>query len=120
MRVRLSHEFRLECAHALPHAPEGHKCRRVHGHSFVVEVHVEGDADPDQGWLLDYGDLRAVFEPLRRELDHHLLNDIPGLENPTSEQLAAWIWKRLAPALPQLAEVAVRETPRTRCSYRGG
>ena len=119
MRVRLTHEFPLESAHFLPHVPEGHKCRRVHGHGFVVEVHAEGETDPHSGWLLDYADLRSAFEPVRAALDHRLLNDVPGLENPTSEQLAAWIWERLKPALPQLVEIVVRETEATRCSYRG-
>ena len=119
MRVRLTHEFPLESAHFLPHVPEDHKCRRVHGHGFVVEVHAEGEVDPRLGWLLDYADLRAAFEPLRAALDHRLLNDVPGLENPTSERLAAWIWERLEPALPQLVEIVVRETAATRCSYRG-
>lgn len=119
MRVRLTHEFPLESAHFLPQVPEGHKCRRVHGHGFVVEVHVEGEVDPGAGWLMDYADLRTAFEPLRQELDHRLLNDVPGLENPTSENLAAWLWRRLKPALPALVEIGVRETDGSRCSYRG-
>ena len=119
MRVRLTHEFPLESAHFLPQVPEDHKCRRVHGHGFVIEVHVEGEVDPRSGWLLDYAELRAAFEPLRRRLDHRLLNDLPGLENPTSENLAAWIWRELKPALPPLVEVTVRETAWARCSYRG-
>lgn len=119
MRVRLTQEFPLESAHFLPHVPEDHKCRRVHGHGFVIEVHVEGEVDPRTGWLVDYAELRAAFEPLRLALDHRLLNDVAGLENPTSENLAAWIWQRLRPALPGLTEVVVRETDRSRCSYRG-
>jgi 6-pyruvoyltetrahydropterin/6-carboxytetrahydropterin synthase len=91
----------------------------VHGHGFVVEVHVEGEVDPRSGWLVDYADLRAAFEPVRRALDHRLLNDVAGLENPTSENLAAWIWVRLKPALPPLVEIVVRETGWARCSYRG-
>ncbi len=119
MRVRLTRDFPLEAAHSLPQAPEGHKCRRVHGHSFVIEVHVEGEVDPRSGWLVDYADLEAAFAPVRAALDHRLLNEVEGLANPTSENLAAWIWRRLAPALPGLAEIVVRETPDARCRYRG-
>jgi 6-pyruvoyltetrahydropterin/6-carboxytetrahydropterin synthase len=103
MHVRLVKSFGFEAAHWLPTFPQGHKCRRLHGHSFRVEIAVEGKA----------------FDPLHGELDHRCLNDIKGLENPTSEVLAAWLWKRLAPALPQLAEVVVQETCTARCEYRG-
>jgi 6-pyruvoyltetrahydropterin/6-carboxytetrahydropterin synthase len=119
VRVRLTHEFPLECAHSLPRVPESHKCFRVHGHSFAIEVHVEGEVDPRSGWLVDYAELRRAFEPVHAALDHRLLNEVEGLENPTSENLAAWIWHRLAPSLPGLVEIVVRETDRARCSYRG-
>ena len=119
MRVRLTHEFRLESAHSLPYVPEAHKCRRVHGHTFAIEVHVEGEVDAASGWLVDYASLAAAFAPVAKQLDHRNLNEIPGLENPTSERMAAWIWERLSPKLPLLAEVVVRESPVTRCAYRG-
>ncbi len=119
MRVRLTHEFRLESAHSLPHVPQHHKCRRVHGHTFEIEIHVEGEVDERSGWLLDYASLHDAFAPVREALDHRLLNEVPGLENPTSEQMARWIWERLAPSLPLLVEVVVAESPVTRCSYRG-
>lgn len=119
MRVRLSHDFTLEAAHSLPRLPEGHKCRRMHGHSLVVEVHVEGEVDPRSGWLMDYAELENAFEPVHRALDHRVLNEVDGLENPTSENLAAWIWDRLKPDLPPLVEIVVRETCAARCSYRG-
>lgn len=119
MRVRLVKSFGFEAAHWLPTFPDGHKCRRLHGHSFRVEVVVEGDLDPERGYLVDYGDIKAATQPLEHELDHRCLNDIPGLENPTSEMIARWIWNRLHPALPLLAQVVVHETCSSRCEYRG-
>ena len=112
-------EFTFEAAHRLPHVPEGHKCSRLHGHSFRVEVRVRGDLDPRLGWVMDYADLKAAWRPLDDALDHHYLNEIPGLENPTSEVLARWIWARLAGTLPGLASVVVRETCTSGCEYRG-
>jgi 6-pyruvoyltetrahydropterin/6-carboxytetrahydropterin synthase len=120
MIVRLTREFTFEAAHLLPRAPEGHKCRRLHGHSFRVEITVEGEVDPETGWFVDYGVIKEQVEPVRRQLDHHYLNEIAGLENPTSENLARWIWERLKPGLPPLARVTVRETCEARCEYEGG
>lgn len=111
--------FTFEAAHRLPNVPDGHKCARLHGHSFRVELHVAGEPDPHTGWVMDFADLGRVFQPLLERLDHHYLNDIPGLENPTSERLAQWIWERIQPALPQLSEVLVRETCTSGCRYRG-
>lgn len=119
MRVRLTHEFRLESAHSLPGVPAEHKCSRIHGHTFGIEVHVEGEVDPESGWLVDYADLERAFRPVRDALDHRLLNEVEGLANPTSEHVARWIWERLGPRLPGLAEIVVKESPATRCSYRG-
>ncbi len=111
--------FTLEAAHRLPNVPPGHKCARLHGHSFRVEIHVEGEIDPHAGWVMDFADLKKVFQPLYDRLDHHYLNDIEGLENPTSERLAAWIWERLKPDLPLLSEVVVHETCTSGARYRG-
>lgn len=111
--------FTLEAAHRLPNVPQGHKCARVHGHSFRVELRVSGAVAPDTGWVMDFADVKAAFEPLYRQLDHYYLNDIPGLENPTSENLARWIWARLKPALPALSEVVIHETCTAGCRYRG-
>ncbi|RMH27061.1 MAG: 6-carboxytetrahydropterin synthase QueD [Planctomycetota bacterium] len=119
MRVRLVKSFTFEAAHFLPTFPDGHKCRRMHGHSFRVEVAVEGDADSAQGYLVDYGEISAAVEPIREALDHRLLNEIDGLTNPTSEMIAAWVWRRLEDRLPILAEVVVHETCTSRCHYRG-
>ena len=111
--------FTLEAAHRLPNVPPDHKCSRLHGHSFRVELHVQGPVDPQAGWVMDFAELKAAFRPLYEQLDHHYLNDIPGLENPTSENLAAWIWARLKPAVPLLSEVVVHETCTSGCRYRG-
>lgn len=112
-------EFRIEAAHLLPNVPEGHKCRRLHGHSFLIGVHVTGEVGPESGWVCDFADLSAAFAPLFDQLDHRYLNDVPGLENPTSEQLARWVWDRLAPELPGLSRVVVHETCTSGCEYRG-
>lgn len=102
--------FTLEAAHRLPNVPAGHKCARLHGHSFRVEIHVAGEPDPHLGWVMDFADVKAAFAPLYDQLDHHYLNDIEGLENPTSEMLARWIWRHLQPRLPGLDRVVVHET----------
>jgi 6-pyruvoyltetrahydropterin/6-carboxytetrahydropterin synthase len=120
VRVELTRSFRFEAAHRLPRVPADHKCHRMHGHSFVVDVAIEGEIDPEMGWLLDFADIAGVVEPvLLRELDHRTLNDVPGLENPTSERLCEWLWTRFAPQLPLLAAITVHETCTARCTYRG-
>jgi 6-pyruvoyltetrahydropterin/6-carboxytetrahydropterin synthase len=118
--MELRRTFQFEAAHRLTQVPSGHKCARLHGHSFQVEVVVEGPLDPQLGWVMDYADIKAAFAPLYQQLDHNYLNDLPGLENPTSELLAIWIWERLKPALPLLTEIGVAETCTARCVYRGG
>ena len=120
MRVELSRTFRFEAAHHLPMVPPDHKCHRVHGHSYVVDVTLAGEVDPESGWLVDFGEIRERIDPvLRGELDHRLLNDVPGLGNPTSEVLCGWLWKRLHPLVPQLHAITVHETCTARCTYRG-
>lgn len=119
MNFELSKTFRFESAHRLPHVASGHKCGRLHGHSFRFEVVVAGPADAHSGWVVDYGDISAAVRPVVDTLDHRYLNDIEGLENPTSEVLCAWLWDRLAPVLPQLSAITVRETCTTACTYRG-
>ena len=120
MKIELRKTFQFEAAHKLPNVPVDHKCARLHGHSFRVEVVVAGECDPRMGWLMDYAELSEAFKPLLDRLDHYYLNDIPGLENATSEMLAKWIWDRLKPHLPLLVEIAVAETCMSRCVYRGG
>ena len=111
--------FQIEAAHRLPNVPEDHKCRRLHGHSFRIEVHISGDAGGDSGWVMDFAELKTAFQPLFDQLDHHYLNDISGLENPTSENLARWIWDRLVGDLAGLCRVLVCETCNSGCSYTG-
>ena len=119
MRVRLSKSFRFEAAHDLPTFPPGHKCQRLHGHSFRFDVIVEGEVDEKLGYLIDYGEIKKVVDPLVRRLDHFYLNDIEGLENPTSENIARWIWQQLQPQLSMLASIIVHETCTSMCEYRG-
>ena len=119
MKVELRKTFQFEAAHKLPNVPADHKCARLHGHSFRVEVVVAGECDARLGWLMDYAEISDAFKPLLDQLDHYYLNEIPGLENATSENLAKWIWDRLKPQLPLLAEIAVAETCMSRCVYRG-
>jgi 6-pyruvoyltetrahydropterin/6-carboxytetrahydropterin synthase len=119
MKMDLRRTFQFEAAHLLPHLPETHKCRRLHGHSFQVEIVVTGEVDPAFGWVMDYADVKAAFKPLWDRLDHYYLNEVKGLENPTSENLAIWIWNELKPRLPLLSEVVVAETCTARCVYRG-
>jgi 6-pyruvoyltetrahydropterin/6-carboxytetrahydropterin synthase len=111
--------YRFEAAHRLPNVPEGHKCARLHGHSFRVEIHVDGPVGEDTGWVMDFADVKAAFKPLDEQLDHRYLNEVEGLENPTSENIARWIWRRLAPTLPGLSRVVVHETCTSGCSYNG-
>jgi len=115
----ISKTFRIEAAHRLPNVPPEHKCSRLHGHSFAIEVHVEGPVDPVLGWVMDFADMKAAFAPLFERLDHRYLNEVAGLENPTSENLARWVWNELKPRLPLLDHVIVHETCTSACRYDG-
>lgn len=112
-------EFSFEAAHRLPNVPEGHKCGRLHGHSFRVTVFVNGPIQQPTGWVMDFADIKVAFKPILDRLDHYYLNEIPGLENPTSEQLAIWIWNELKPKLPALVRIRVCETCTSGCEYSG-
>ena len=112
-------EFMFESAHRLPNVVEGHKCGRLHGHSFKVSIFVSGPIGETTGWIIDYGDMKKAFQPIWDQLDHHYLNDIPGLENPTSEVMAKWIWQQLKPKLPELSKVLINETCTSGCVYKG-
>jgi 6-pyruvoyltetrahydropterin/6-carboxytetrahydropterin synthase len=111
--------FHIEAARRLPHLPPQHPCARLHGHSFRVEVHVSGPLDPTLGWVLDFAEVQRAWQPVHEALDHRCLNDVPGLENPTSEVLARWIWQRLRPALPGLSKILIRESAGAGCIYTG-
>jgi 6-pyruvoyltetrahydropterin/6-carboxytetrahydropterin synthase len=117
--VEIWKEFRLEAAHRLPNVPPEHKCARLHGHSFRVALHVRGPVGERSGWVQDFADLSEVWRPLHERLDHRYLNEVEGLENPTSENLARWVWARVKPALPALCRVVVHETCTSGCAYEG-
>lgn len=111
--------FTIEAAHRLPHVPAGHKCSRLHGHSFRIELHISGEVDAQTGWIMDFAEVKSAFQPTYDRLDHHYLNEIPGLENPTSENLARWVWSEIKPKLPLLSKVIVHETCTSGCVYTG-
>lgn len=111
--------FRFESAHYLPYVPADHKCSQLHGHSYQITIYVQGETDPKHGWVMDFATIKERFDPLRRQLDHTLLNEIPGLENPTCENLTVWLWDRLKDVLPGLTQIVVNETETSGCSYSG-
>jgi len=117
--MEIFREFTFEAAHHLPNVPDGHKCKRLHGHSYRVTVAVEGPLSDEMGWVMDFGDIKCAFSPLDDQLDHRYLNEVEGLANPTSENLARWIWTRLQPRLRGLSRVTVRETCTSGSTYRG-
>ena len=117
--MEIHKEFTFEAAHLLPNVPAGHKCGRLHGHSFRVEVHVAGPLHPNLGWVMDYADIKQIVKPVIARLDHYYLNDIPGLDNPTSEVIARWLWQQLKPLLPELCRIVIKETCTSGCVYSG-
>jgi 6-pyruvoyltetrahydropterin/6-carboxytetrahydropterin synthase len=117
--LELVKDFRFEAAHFLPHVPEGHKCRRMHGHSFRGELAVRGPVDERLGWVIDFAQLKKAVDPIVDRLDHYLLNEIAGLENPTAEMLAVWIWRKVAAEVPNLVRVTIEETCTSRCHFYG-
>lgn len=112
-------EFTFEAAHRLPNLPPEHKCSRLHGHSYRVRIWVNGPVTEPNGWVMDFADIKAACKPVIDELDHRYLNEIEGLENPTSERIAQWLWQRIKPRLPQLSAVELRETCTAGCRYQG-
>lgn len=112
-------EFVFDAAHSLPNVPEGHKCSRIHGHTFTVKIFVKGPVDKHFGWVVDFGDIKKSFKPLFEMLDHHYINEIEGLENPTSENLSIWIWNKMKNQIPGLHKIIVQETPTCGAIYRG-
>ena len=112
-------EFTFESAHFLPNVPADHKCRRLHGHSYRLKLHLSGELDPHLGWLVDFAQIKSAFKPILDRIDHYCLNDIEGLENPTCENLAIWVWNHTKPLLPQLSAVEIAETCTSGCIYRG-
>jgi len=119
VEAELVKTFRFEAAHSLPNIPDGHKCRRLHGHGYRVDVHVKGRPDAKTGWVIDFGEIKKAVEPILDELDHRCLNEIPGLANSTSETLCVYLWDRIAPGLGNLSAITVWESDTSRCIYRG-
>ena len=117
--MKISQAFSFEAAHLLPNVAKGHRCRRLHGHSYRVELLLEGPVDPATGFVADFFAIEAAFKPLLERLDHRYLNDVEGLENPTAENIAIWIWERVKTALLQLASVIVFETQDCWAEYGG-
>lgn len=117
MKFELKQQFRIESARFLPHLPEGHPCNRMHGHSFLITLRLIGEAHPQIGWVRDYHEIETTMKPLLNQLDHRVLNEVPGLENPTSENLCAWIFHQAQKLIPELVQVTVSETPQTECSF---
>ncbi|TDR93877.1 6-carboxytetrahydropterin synthase QueD [Enterovirga rhinocerotis] len=117
--MKITQAFTFEAAHRLPNVPETHRCFRMHGHSYRIELTLEGPVDPRSGFVIDFFDVEAVFAPLLERLDHHCLNEVEGLENPTAEHIAIWIWQRVKPLLPLVSSVRVYETPQSWAEYEG-
>ena len=117
MEIYVSLSF--DAAHFLPNVPEGHRCGNLHGHTFVTEIYASGDVDANSGWVIDFGDLKAIAKPVIAQLDHNYLNDIEGLSNPTSENIARWIWDKLKPELPALSKIVVKESPTSAAIFTG-
>jgi 6-pyruvoyltetrahydropterin/6-carboxytetrahydropterin synthase len=116
VRNEIRRSYTIEAAHRLPHVPDGHKCARLHGHSFRVTLHVRGELEPKLGWILDFAEIDHAFEPLFAQLDHHYLNEVPGLDNPTSELLAHWVLERVQLPAGRLAAVTIGETCNAECT----
>ncbi len=112
-------EFKFDAAHLLPNLPPEHKCSRLHGHTFRAVIHLEARVRRESGWVRDFGEIKRLCIPVIDELDHKYLNDIPGLSNPTSENIARWVWNRLKPVIPELSMVEIKETTSTGCRYWG-
>jgi len=112
-------KFTFEAAHRLPNVRAGHKCARLHGHSYSLEVHVNGQPDAHLGWIMDFADITKAVEPVIRRLDHYYLNEIEGLENPTSETIVRWVWPQIKKTLPTLSKLVISETCTSGCVYCG-
>ena len=111
--------FTFDASHGLPNTPEEHKCHQLHGHTFRAEVHLTGKVDPHTGWVIDFADLKRICAPLIAQLDHGYLNNVEGLENPTSENIAMWLWRRLKPRIETLSKIVVQETACSGAVYHG-
>jgi 6-pyruvoyltetrahydropterin/6-carboxytetrahydropterin synthase len=112
-------QLTFDAAHFLPHVPETHKCKNIHGHTYHLTFYVDGELDKNLGWIIDYSDLKEIIQPVIDKVDHHFLNEIPGLENPTCEIISIWLWNQIKPILPQLKRIELKETPTSGAIYEG-
>jgi 6-pyruvoyltetrahydropterin/6-carboxytetrahydropterin synthase len=112
-------QFTFDSAHFLPNVPPEHKCRNMHGHTYRLVVYIEGKTDKNLGWVMDFSDVKHVIDPIVDMVDHHVLNDLPGLENPTCENIAIWLWDQIKPQLPALSKIELHETPTSGVVYQG-
>lgn len=117
--MEIYREFKFDAAHKLPNLPGGHRCGNLHGHTFRVFIHIEGAVGTETGWVKDYGDIKSICAPQIDMLDHEYLNEIAGLENPTSENIALWLWEKIKPSLPELTMIEIKETDSTGCRFSG-
>lgn len=117
MKVELRQHFQIESARFLPNLPESHPCKRLHGHSFRITLRLQGSLDAKIGWLKDYHEIKKIVAPILAELDHRVLNEVPGLENPTSEKIAIYLFNKLNPLIEELVQIQISETMDTECSY---
>ncbi len=119
MNMIIYKQFTFDAAHFLSKVPEGHKCRALHGHTYHLTVFISGAVLPEPGWVMDFSDLKAVCKPVLDRLDHALLNEVPGLENPTAENVARWLWQQFVGGLPGLQKIELKETPTSGVIYEG-
>ena len=117
--MQIFKQFTFDSAHFLPNVPEGHKCKEIHGHTYHLTVYLDGDLDEKLGWVIDFTDVKNVIDPIIKSIDHQFLNNIPGLENPSSEIMAIWLWNKIEPELPQLSKIELNETPTSGVIYEG-
>lgn len=111
--------FRFDAAHRLTGVPPTHKCSSMHGHSYAISIYLRGSVDPQTGFVMDFGDLVKVCDPVIKQLDHAIINEIEGLANPTSENMSVWLWSQLKPQLPLLSKIVIKETESSGCVYSG-
>ena len=112
-------QFTFDAAHYLPKVPDGHKCKQMHGHTYHLTIFIEGEVLKERGWVLDFGDIKELLKPVLGIIDHALLNNIPGLENPTAELFSIWLWDKIKPLLPELKKIELKETPTSGVIYEG-
>lgn len=118
-QIELQKQFSFDASHCLPNLEDGHKCKRLHGHTFKVIITIRGIVDPQKGWVMDFSEITKLVQPLIDQLDHHYLNEIEDLENPTSENIAIWVWDHLKPDLPLLHAIQIKESETSTCTYKG-